>query len=105
MDERERLAGILRQVRWGATVEEVANALLTVMDIGQAAWWRAENGGATPVDRNRARYTAATAHLFRKLVAGLPGTPWKEEQVWVGRRWVWRADLAALAGPYDGGEK
>ena len=51
---------------------------------------------------------AAAPHLWRALVASLPGWEGKEGLlgcVSVGRHLVPRAALAALADPYDGGGK
>ena len=56
----------------------------------------------------RAGLAAAAPHLWRALVASLPGWEGKEGLlgcVSVGRHLVPRPALAALADPYDGGGK
>ena len=56
---------------------------------------------ATQEDPSREAWTAAAPHLWRALVASLPGL----DVVRIGEGIVSRAALAALADPYDGGGK
>lgn len=59
-------------------------------------------------DVDRLAYTAVAAHLWRAMVASLPTImDWTRHvvQARVGVNLVSRADLAALADPYDGGGK
>ncbi len=67
---------------------------------------RAIERGLSSDDAHRAGYTAATAYLWRAMVASMPAyTSVGSDRVRVGYDVVYRTALAALADPYDGGGK
>lgn len=132
MSDRERLVEIIGGVQWNAKAEQVADALLKagvtlppepkprpvwpgLEGGGLAESWQlkaetyhaARDAGESIEHANRVSLSAVTAHLFRALVAGLPGNPESVHLMGPNERpcAVLRSALAALADPYDGGGK